>query len=124
MAPTIKQKKEATLRVLNQLQKWIRINHIHLENVQIDIRKLEKGSNLYRWEYQQSNRLDENLRKATLMRDQFTCQDCGKKNSRLEAHHIIPSRLNGSDSIHNLITLCSSCHEQVTGEEMALLKGF
>jgi 5-methylcytosine-specific restriction endonuclease McrA len=54
----------------------------------------------------------------------FTCQDCGKKNSRLEAHHIIPSRLNGSDSIHNLITLCSSCHEQVTGEEMALLKGF
>lgn len=122
--PSIKQKKEATLRVLNQLRKWIRINHIHLENVLIDIRKLEKGSTLYRWKYQQSNRLDENLRKATLMRDQFTCQDCGKKNGRLEAHHIIPKRLNGSDSIHNLITLCPSCHEQVTGQETAHAERF
>ena len=71
IAPSIKQKKEATLRVLNQLKKWIRVDSIHLENVLIDIRKLEKGSQLYRWEYQQSNRLDENLRKATLMRDDF-----------------------------------------------------
>jgi hypothetical protein len=118
IAPSIKQKKEATLRVLNQLKKWIRVDSIHLENVLIDIRKLEKGSQLYRFEYQQSNRLDENLRKATLMRDDFTCQDCGKKNGRLEAHHIIPRRVKGSDSIHNLITLCPSCHEQVTGEEL------
>lgn len=118
IAPSIKQKKVATLRVLNQFKKWIRINSIHLENVLIDIRRLEKGSNLYRWEYQKSNRLDENLRKATLMRDDFTCQDCGKENGRLEVHHIMPRRLKGSDSIHNLITLCPSCHEQVTGEEM------
>ena len=98
--------------------KWIRVNSIHLENVQIDIRKLEKGSQLYCWEYQQSNRLDENLRQATLMRDDFTCQDCGKRDGRLEAHHIVPRRLSGSGSIHNLITLCPSCHGQVTGEEM------
>ncbi|RBW70803.1 RNA-guided endonuclease IscB [Bacillus taeanensis] len=119
--PSIKQKKEATLRVLRKLIKWIRINHIHLENVMIDIRKLEKGSQPYRWDYQKSNRLDENLR---LMRDDFTCQDCRKKQCRLEVHHIIPRRLQGSDSIHNLITLCSSCHENVTGEETNHTKRF
>ncbi|RBW68604.1 RNA-guided endonuclease IscB [Bacillus taeanensis] len=115
--PSIKQKKEATLRLLNKLMKWTRVNHIHLENVMIDIRKLEKGSQPYQWDYQKSNRLDENLRKAALMRDHFTCQDCGNTHCRLEVHHIIPRRLQGSDSIHNFITLCSSCHEQVTGEE-------
>ena len=41
-----------------------------------------------------------------------------KRDGRLEAHHIVPRRLSGSDSIHNLITLCPSCHGQVTGEEM------
>ncbi|RBW69844.1 RNA-guided endonuclease IscB [Bacillus taeanensis] len=122
--PSIKQKKEATLRVLNNLMKWIRVNHIHLENVMIDIHKLEKGSQPYRWDYQKSNRLDENLRKAALMRDHFTCQDCGKKHCRLEVHHIIPRRLQGSNSIHNLITLCSSCHENVTGEESNHAKRF
>ncbi|MCM3652537.1 RNA-guided endonuclease IscB [Metabacillus litoralis] len=124
IAPSIKQKKEATLRVLNQLKKWIRVDSIHLENVLIDIRKLEKGSQPYHFEYQQSNRLDENLRKATLMRDTFTCQDCGKRDGRLEVHHIIPRRVKGSDSIHNLITLCPSCHEQVTGEEMTHVERF
>jgi hypothetical protein len=37
----------------------------------------------------------------------------------MEVHHIIPRRLNGGDSIHNLIALCSSCHEKVTGEELS-----
>lgn len=116
--PSIKQKKEATLRVVNQLQKWTRINEIYLENVQIDIRALEKGYKPYRWQYQRSNRLDENIRKATLMRDHHACQDCGKKNCRLEVHHIIPRRLNGSDTIYNLITLCSECHRNVTNGEL------
>ena len=124
VAPSIKQKKEATLRVLNQLYKWVRMDRIHLEHVLIDIRALENGSKLYQWQYQKSNRLDENLRKATLLRDHFICQECGKENGRLEAHHITPRRLNGPDSIHNLITLCTDCHNGVTGVEMEHAKRF
>ncbi|WML55386.1 RNA-guided endonuclease IscB [Neobacillus sp. PS3-12] len=121
---SIKQKKYSILRVVKQLQKWIRIDHIYLEDVFIDIRALEKGYKPYRWEYQQSNRLDENIRKAVLLRDQNTCQDCGLTNTRLEVHHIIPRRLSGSDSVHNLITLCSVCHEKVTSDELAHTKRF
>ncbi len=94
------------------------MNHIYLEDVQIDIRALSEGEKLYRWHYQKSNRLDEHLRIAALMRDQYTCQSCGKTDCRLEVHHITPRRLNGADSILNLITLCSSCHDQINGEEM------
>ncbi|WP_445506633.1 HNH endonuclease [Niallia sp. 03190] len=94
------------------------MDHIHLEDVQIDIRALSEGKKLYRWHYQKSNRLDEHLRIAALMRDQYTCQSCGKNDCRLEVHHITPRRLKGADSILNLITLCSSCHNQINGEEM------
>ena len=110
--PSIKQKKDSILRVVNQLHKWIRIDRIFLEDVLIDIRALEKGYKPYKWEYQQSNRLDENIRKAVVLRDHNTCQDCGLTNTRMEVHHITPRRLNGSDSIHNLITLCSTAMER------------
>jgi hypothetical protein len=117
IAPSIKQKKDAILRVINKLNKYISINKIILEDVKIDVRTLQEGKKLYKWQYQKSNRLDENLRIATLMRDNYTCQECGKKNCMLEAHHIIPKRLKGSDSIGNLITLCEKCHDKTEDKE-------
>lgn len=116
ITPTIKQKKDAILRVINRLNKWCKINKIILEDVQIDIRALQDG-NLYRWQYQKSNRLDENLRIATLIRDKFTCQECKNANCKLEAHHIVPKRLKGANIITNLITLCDKCHDKTVGHE-------
>ncbi|GAB6137831.1 RNA-guided endonuclease IscB [Halanaerobaculum tunisiense] len=110
--PSIKQKKQTILRVVNYFNKYIKIDKIILEDVAIDIRKLTESRELYNWEYQQSNRLDENLRKATLKRDNYKCQLCGATDTILEAHHIIPQRDNGADSIYNLITLCRSCHKE------------
>jgi len=124
LAPTIKQKKDAILRVITRLNKWCYINKIILEDVQIDIRSLQKGKKLYKWQYQKSNRLDENLRIATLMRDNYTCQECGKQNCMLEAHHIVPRRLKGSNSIGNLITLCTKCHDKTEGKEEKFIQKY
>lgn len=117
IAPSIKQKKDAILRVINKLNKWVNISEYHLEDVAIDIRALTEGHKLYCWQYQKTNRLDENLRKATLMRDNYTCFECGKQNCRLEVHHINPKRLKGPDTLNNLITLCDSCHDKTEGKE-------
>jgi 5-methylcytosine-specific restriction endonuclease McrA len=117
LAPSIKQKKDAILRVVNKLNRWCKIDKIVLEDVQINIRALQDGK-IYRWQYQKSNRLDENLRIATLMRDNYTCQECGKTNCKLEAHHITPQRLGGNNSIYNLITLCTKCHDGIKGKEI------
>jgi len=51
------------------------------------------------------------------MRDNYTCQECGKRDCMLEAHHIVPRRLKGSNSIGNLITLCDKCHTKTEGKE-------
>lgn len=117
LAPSIKQKKDAILRVLRQLNKWISISEYHLEDVAIDIRAMTDGYKPYRWQYQKSNRLDENLRKATILRDGCKCMECGKKNTVLQVHHITARRLRGADTLGNLITLCTTCHDKTKGRE-------
>ena len=117
IAPSILQKRQATLRVINQLNKWINITDYWLEDVSIDIRALTDGYKSYGWQYQKSNRLDENIRKAVILRDGCKCMECGKSNCKLEVHHIKPRRLNGSNTLSNLITLCETCHQKTEGKE-------
>lgn len=117
VAPSILQKRQAILRVVKQLNKWIDICSYYLEDVCIDIRALTDGFKSYKWQYQKSNRLDENIRKATILRDGYKCMECGKTDCILEVHHIKPRRLGGSDTISNLITLCSKCHDKTKNKE-------
>ena len=122
--PSIRQKKDSILRVVRQLNKIVTINQIILEDVAIDIRALTEGYKPYVWQYTKSNRLDENLRIATLIRDKFTCQKCGKTACGLEAHHIIPKRKGGNDSIRNLISLCNGCHDNIKYHELDYVSFF
>ena len=125
IAPSILQKRQAIIRVINQLNKWINITNYWLEDVSINIRSLTDGYKPYRWQYQKTNRLDENIRKAVILRDNCRCMECGKTNCRLEVHHIRPRRLNGSSTLGNLITLCAKCHQKTEGvEERYMCKYF
>jgi len=110
LPPSILASAEEVIRVVRQID--LPISHITVEDVAVDVRKLSNPS-VRGSEYQQSNRLDENLRLACLMRDNFTCQKCSKKEILLEAHHIVWTTKGGKDSIYNLITLCESCHDKV-----------
>ncbi len=53
-------------------------------------------------------------RKAIYRRDGFQCAVCGS-GRYLQIHHYIPRGKHGSDSPHNLITLCSDCHALAHG---------
>lgn len=113
------------MRVIYHLNKWINITSYWLEDVAIDIRALTDGYKPYRWQYQKSNRLDENIRKAVILRDGYKCRECGKFNTVLEVHHIKPKRFGGSNTLGNLITLCSKCHQKTEGvEEQYMQKYF
>lgn len=109
LPPSILQKKQAILRVISRLMGWITIDKFFLEDVSIDIRALTDGYKPYVWQYKKSNRLDENLRHAAILRDGNRCRACGKT-GRLEVHHITPRRAGGANTISNLISLCKSCH--------------
>ena len=65
----------------------------------------------------------EEIRQLVLKRDNFQCQECGKKQIafliRLHIHHKNPFLISGDNSLENLITLCAKCHRKV---EMILMK--
>jgi len=52
----------------------------------------------------------QNIRKAVLIRDNFTCQHCFIVNVNFDVHHKIPFLLTHDNSLTNLITLCNKCH--------------
>ncbi len=120
LPPSIKANSEEVIRVVRTIP--LPISQIIIEDVQVDIARLN-NPNLQGKDYQHSNRLDENLRIAALMRDDYQCQQCRKKktcyaeisltHNPLQVHHIISREAGGKDTITNLITLCHSCHEKV-----------
>ncbi len=117
LPPSILQRKQAVLRVIDRLRQWVRIDGYWLEDVKIDIRALTDGYRPYRWQYQKSNHLDNNLRLAAIYRDGCRCMECGKTKTRFEVHHITPRKAGGADTISNLITLCPACHARTFGRE-------
>ncbi len=56
--------------------------------------------------------LYEQLRQQVLRRDRWRCQSCGAM-SNLEVHHEELRSQSGNDAEPNLITLCTTCHQQV-----------
>lgn len=58
------------------------------------------------------------IRKLVMVRDQFTCQSCGRKEDTQShhVHHIVPFRNfvnpQAANQLDNLITLCPVCHHR------------
>lgn len=110
LPPSVKTNVQEVIRIVNHLP--LPIARIVVEDVQVDIARLGDPS-LQGSRYQDPTRLDENLRIACLMRDSYACQRCGKRNGRLEAHHVIFRQRGGKDTLSNLLTLCEQCHDGV-----------
>jgi RRXRR protein/HNH endonuclease len=107
---SIKTNVEEVLRVVQQIP--LPISRIVVEDVQVDLARLNEPT-LQGSHYQDPTRLDENLRMACLMRDGYSCGNCGKKQGRLQAHHLVFREQGGKDTLTNLLTLCERCHKQV-----------
>lgn len=58
--------------------------------------------------------VDPNVKKATMIRDDFKCQCCGiggiAWTSILVYHHVVPVFAGGPDTVDNGLTLCVNCH--------------
>lgn len=52
----------------------------------------------------------DNIRHLIYSRDSYTCQDCKKREIKLDVHHIVPFLVTFDNSLGNLISLCRSCH--------------
>ena len=112
LAPSIRQKIETHLTVVDKVHQILPISKIVVETASFDIQKI-KNPDIKGKEYQEGEQLDFwNVREYVLFRDGHTCQCCkGKsKDPILNVHHI-ESRKAGGNAPNNLITLCETCHK-------------
>lgn len=111
LAPSIRQKIDCHIKVIEDIHSMLPITQIKVEVASFDIQKI-KNPNIHNEQYQQGEQLDFwNVREYVLFRDNHTCQCCkGKSKDKVLNVHHIESRQIGGDAPNNLITLCESCH--------------
>lgn len=68
------------------------------------------------------------MKQSIFERDNYTCQNCGKKGVpgqawyNLQIHHKIPYRAGGEHTPDNLIVLCSDCHKLLDNDWVQISK--
>ena len=125
--PSVKHKVQAHIDEIEFCKKILPVSDLILEVSQFDTALMKNPSlineKVRHWGYQQGfNYGYSSRREAILHRDNYTCQCCGKKNCRLEVHHIKFKSNGGTDDEENLITLCEDCHKKVHRGEIVLEK--
>ena len=127
LPPSVKHKVQAHIDEIEFCKKILPISNLILEVSQFDTALMKNPSlmneKVKHWGYQKGfNYGYSSRREAVLHRDNYTCQCCGKKNCRLEVHHIIFRSNGGTDDEENLITLCKECHDGVHAGTVVLNK--
>ncbi len=54
-------------------------------------------------------------KKEIFLRDQYTCQYCGKKVPELTLDHVVPRRQKGAHTWENVVAACSQCNLRKAG---------
>ena len=119
--PSIRQRKESILRVVNDLKKVLKITKVIIEQGQFDVASMVADRQLVGNEFTQSEYKGKNFRAKVLWRDNYTCQRCGRKKV-LNAQHILPQIDGGTNTPKNGITLCQKCHDKFHAGEWELDK--
>ena len=127
LPPSVKSKVQSHIDEIEFCKKILPVSKIVLEVSQFDTalmknpalidEKVKRGGYQKGFNYGYSSR-----REAVLNRDNYTCQYCGKKHTRLEVHHIIFRSKGGADDENNLITLCKECHDAIHAGTLILNK--
>jgi hypothetical protein len=117
LAPSIQHKIDSHLTIIKRICSIIPVENIIVETAEFDVHKL-KNPEVSGVDYQHGDSEGfYNVKSAVLSRDNYTCQICGAKNTKLEVHHIMFRSDGGSNRMDNLVTLCKDCHAKVhTGE--------
>lgn len=127
LPPSVKHKVQAHIDEIEFCKKILPISKIVLEVSQFDTHLMKDptliSEKIRHWGYQKGfNYGYSSRREAILHRDNYTCQCCGKKHTRLEVHHIHFRSQGGTDDENNLITLCADCHAAIHAGKLVLIK--
>ena len=106
-----------------EVREKIGLGHLGLKHSKKTIQKIKKS--LLKRYGRKNKKLDRRSKKyshwqkAVFQRDNWTCQTCGKRGKRLNAHHIKGWKENRLKRfvIKNGRTLCVSCHKKIHNDK-------
>lgn len=127
LPPSVRHKVQSHIDEIEFCKKILPVSKIVLEVSQFDTHLMKNpaivSEKIRHWGYQKGFDYGfSSQREAILNRDKYTCQYCGKKNTRLEVHHIVYRSQGGTNDENNLITLCEDCHSKVHDGKLAITK--
>lgn len=113
VAPSVQNKIDCHLTIIRKVCSMLPVVNIIVETAEFDPHKL-RNPEVSGKGYQEGDAAGfYNVKAAVLSRDNYTCQICGEKDSKLEVHHIQFRSKGGSNMMDNLVTLCRDCHKQI-----------
>ena len=122
LPPSLQNRVNNTFRWIDELCALVPNPKLHIEVGKFDTAKMI-NPNVKGVDYQQGQTYgfyDE--RYFVFVRDNYTCQCCGKsKNKVLQTHHIIYRSNGGSNRVDNLITVCTDCHTHKNHQKGGIL---
>ena len=123
-SPTLTSKFQGHTREIEFVKSTLPVTNVVLEVGEFDTQLLQDPTlAFHKWDYAKGELYQqENFKQAARARDGYKCQCCGKKNCRLEVHHIKFRSNGGTNDEDNLITLCKECHDGVHAGTIVLNK--
>jgi len=125
LAPSIRSKIDSHLREKKFVESVLPITRWIVETAKFDIHKIT-NTDVKGTDYQEGDQKGfYNVKAYVIDRDSYTCQHCkGKSGDKKLVVHHITSRLIGTNSPDNLLTLCVTCHKKFHKGEIELnIKG-
>lgn len=111
LTPTANQLLQTHINLVKKIQKFLPISDVVLEINKFAFMRLD-NPNVQKWQYQQGPLYQKaNLEETVSEMQEHHCLFCKKKIDHY--HHVVPQHKNGSNTIDNIIGLCTQHHDLV-----------
>lgn len=114
LTPTANQLLQTHINLVKKIQKFLPISDVVLEVNKFAFMQLD-NPNIQKWQYQQGPLYQKaNLEEAVSEMQEHHCLFCKKPIDHY--HHVVPQHKNGSNTISNIVGLCTKHHDLVHKE--------
>lgn len=114
LTPTANQLLQTHVNLVKKIQKFLPISDVVLETNKFAFMQLD-NPNIQKWQYQQGPLYKkESLEEAVSEMQEHHCLFCKKPIDHY--HHVVPQHKNGSNTIGNIVGLCTKHHDLVHKE--------
>ncbi len=122
LAPSVLSRAGNTVTWTDRLTRWAPVTRLEVERVRFDTQLLQNPE-IEGVEYQQGERAGWETRAYLLLKYEYQCVYCGRRDCPFEIDHILPSSRGGSNRMANLVLCCHDCN-QAKGDKTAAEFGY